>query len=103
MPTRKPTTERRHDYSQLADIAAKVDEIISSLNEMRQTEAARIEREKVIAEKVAALDGIVNGNGKPGIKTDLRLAQEQIARASIIGGLITAAIVADVISRVMAK
>lgn len=99
----KKATERRKDYAQLNDIGGRIDELFAVLNEMKQIEAARAERERVLSEKVAQLDGAINGNGKPGMKTDLRIAQEQITRASVIGGMVTAAIIADIASRILIR
>jgi hypothetical protein len=94
-------TERRKDYGELREISTQISAIFDILNSMQQVEAARAEREKAIIEDLLKLKNTVDGNGKPGIKMDVKLLQEQQSRINVIGGAITLAIIADVMSRIL--
>jgi hypothetical protein len=53
--------------------------------------------------KTDNLHAVVMGNGKPGLKTDMQLMKEQMNRVYAIGGVITSAIIFDIVSRILLR
>lgn len=86
-----------------ADVLKEVRKIYEILNRIEQAEAARIEREKEFTHKLEVHDKAIHGNGTAGLKTEVRLLQESMGRVNWIGALFTAAIIADIASRLLAK
>lgn len=74
-------------------------EILAILTEIKTEMAAR----KYIDDKVHALDKCVNGNGVPGLRTDIQLIKDQIGRINWAAGLVAAVVIADIASRIIAK
>ena len=78
--------------------------------ELQLSEAARVEREKVISDMTYSHDRSINGNGKPGLKSDtqkntieISVIQTQLGRINWLGAIVTSAIILDVISRIYSK
>lgn len=88
-------------------ILTEIMQIHLRIEEIQLAEAARIEREKVTDDMVHSHDRAINGNGKPGLKSDvqtnrsdIQIVRDQVGRINWIGAIITAAIIADIVSRV---
>lgn len=56
-----------------------------------------------IDEQVEKHDKLLNGNGVPGLKTDVQLIKDQLGRLNWAAGLIVMGLIADTLSRVLAK
>lgn len=70
---------------------------------MQQNESARIEREKTIQEEIKKLKETINGNGKPGLKTDVQLLMESDKKRGTNQNAIIIAIVIQIIMMVLTK
>ncbi len=92
------TRERRNTdkeiLSQIADMKAL-------LEAMQRTEAARVEREAHLVDTVNKDHEIINGNGKPGLKTDVQLLKEGMGRINLAFGVFTAAVIGDIVTRLL--
>jgi hypothetical protein len=80
-------------------ILQEVMKIHVRLAEMSNTESARLEREKTASEMLITHEHVLNGNGKPGLKTEVQLLNVNMARINWLGGAVLAALVADIVSR----
>jgi len=79
-----------------------VKDIKEMLVSMQKLEAARVERENAVHEKVMKLDQAVNGNGKPGLKTDVELLKEsEKKRAAFQNAIATAVIIQIVLTLIL--
>lgn len=54
-------------------------------------------------EKVMSLDKTVNGNGVPGLRTDVQIIKEQLGRLNWASGLVIAGLIMDVLSRILGQ
>ena len=54
-------------------------------------------------EKVMSLDKTVNGNGVPGLRTDVQIIKDQLGRLNWASGLVIAGLLADVLSRILSQ
>ena len=54
-------------------------------------------------EKVMSLDKTVNGNGVPGLRTDVQIIKDQLSRLNWASGLVIAGLIADVLSRILSQ
>ncbi len=83
------------------EILAQLANITAVLETMHQTEAARRERELHLTEIVTKDHETINGNGKPGLKTEVQLLKDSMGRINWAFGIFTAAIIADIASRLV--
>lgn len=74
-------------------------QILNALDEIKRELLAR----KHLDEKVISLDKLVNGNGTPGIRTDVQLIKDQLGRLNWASGLVIAGLLADVLSRILSQ
>ena len=100
MTAKKATVTNEQILTEIMQVHIKIAEI-------QLAEAARVEREKVLDDMVHSHDRAINGNGKPGLKSDtqkntsdIQIVRDQLGRINWLGALVTAAIVADIISRI---
>ena len=56
---------------------------------------------KHLDEKILSLDKTINGNGTPGIRTDVQIIKDQLGRLSWAGGLVIAGLLADLLTRLL--
>jgi hypothetical protein len=91
--------ERRKEMNE--GLAQDIKEIKNMLADMKQAEAARGEREKTTHNDVEGLKKTINGNGVPGLKTDVQIMKEQMGRINWIMGIFVAAVIADIVTRIM--
>ena len=92
------TRERRNTDK---EILAQLEAITAQLDKMHQVESARLEREKHLEEIVAKDHEAINGNGKPGLKTEVQLLKDGMGRINWAFGIFTAAIIADIATRII--
>ena len=92
------------------EILTEVMNIHLKITEIQLLEARRVEREKITNDLVYGLDRAINGNGKPGLKSDtqqnthnIHALQENFKRINALGAVFTAAIIADIISRIYSR
>jgi len=74
-------------------------EILEILHEIKTELAAR----KHLDEKILSLDKCVNGNGTPGLKTDMQIVKDQLNRFNWVAGILSAAVIADLANRILTK
>lgn len=74
-------------------------EILAILSDIRTQLAER----KHYDDKVTALDKCINGNGTPGLKTEMQLVKDQLQRFNWAAGILVAAVLGDIASRILAK
>ena len=70
---------------------------------MQQVEAARGEREKAMREDLDKLKETINGNGKPGMKTDVQVLIDNDKKRGSNQNAIIVAIVIQIIMMVLTK
>ena len=92
------TRDRRSTDKEILDQLAKITAVLET---MHQTEAARLEREKNLTDIVNKDHEAINGNGKPGLKTEVQLLKDGMSRINWAFGIFTAAIIADIASRLL--
>jgi hypothetical protein len=56
---------------------------------------------KHLDEKVLSLDKAINGNGTPGIRTDVQIIKDQLGRLNWASGLVIAGLLADLLTRLL--
>jgi len=95
MEQKNLTIERRKVNEGLV---SDVKEIKNMLVEMKVLEAARATREKAMEIDVIDLKKSVNGNGKPGLKTDVQLLKDQMNRVYWLGGVVIVASIGNIIA-----
>ena len=78
---------------------AEQEEIKGLINELKTIMTARAH----LDEKVISLDKTVNGNGTPGLRADVQIIKDQLGRLNWASGLVMAGLIADVLSRILAK
>lgn len=81
---------RRSTDEELAQILSALDAIKMELMERKHLD-----------EKVLSLDKAINGNGTPGIRTDVQIIKDQLGRLSWAGGLVIAGLLADLLTRLL--
>ena len=81
---------RRSTDEELAQILSALDAIKMQLMERKHLD-----------EKVLSLDKAINGNGTPGIRTDVQIIKDQLGRLSWAGGLVIAGLLADLLTRLL--
>lgn len=81
----------------------KLDEVLDAIHEIRQQEAARNEREASMKQSIAEHEQFINGNGKPGLKSEFAVVKQDISRINWIGGVLLVAVIGDIVARIMAK
>lgn len=84
---RRRTTDSEHE------------EIKAMIGELKTIMTARAH----VDETVAKHDKLLNGNGVPGLKTDVQIIKEQLGRLNWASGLVIAGLLADVLSRILAN
>lgn len=72
-------------------------QILSALDAIKMELMER----KHLDEKVLSLDKAINGNGTPGIRTDVQIIKDQLGRLSWAGGLVIAGLLADLLTRLL--
>ncbi len=81
-------------------------EIMAMLGKI-QTDQAEIKNEllarKHLDDKVISIDKVVNGNGVPGLRTDVQIIKDQLGRLNWASGLVIAGLLADVLSRILSQ
>lgn len=82
----------------IKDIKERVEKTFNTITEMQRQEAARVERELQMKNDVDNLKKTVNGNGIPGLKTDVQLLKEQMTRIYWLGGIVVVALVGNIIA-----
>ena len=85
----------------MATQAEKIDTILNIVQAIQLDNAARDERDREVKKCVDEHQEILNGNGKPGLKTDIQLLQRNIKVINWIGAIMTGAILADIASRLI--
>ena len=72
-------------------------QILNALDSIRVELIAR----KHLDDTVIKLDKAINGNGTPGIRTDVQIIKDQLGRLNWASGLVIAGLIADVLSRIL--
>jgi len=104
MPASPMSVERRKLNEGLSRDVKELKEMLAQLiSDTRATESARAEREKVLAEELAAMKHIVYGNGSPGLKTDVRILKEKMNSVYWLGSVIIIATVGNIIASILTK
>ncbi len=85
----------------VAEIDAKYEKILALLNDIATGNAKRDEQIKGLLEDVAAHKLAIDGNGKPGLKTELEMLKQRIQAVYYIGGIILVAILGDAMTRIL--
>lgn len=75
-----------------------VKEMKEMLSKLLIAESARVERELQFRTDVDNLKKTVNGNGAPGLKTDVQLLKEQMIRIYWLGGVVVVALVGNFVA-----
>lgn len=81
---------RRSTDEELAQILSALDAIKMQLMERKHLD-----------EKVLSLDKAINGNGTPGIRTDVQIIKDQLGRLNWASGLVIAGLLADLLTRLL--
>ena len=81
---------RRSTDEELAQILSALDAIKMELMERKHLD-----------EKVLSLDKAINGNGTPGIRTDVQIIKDQLGRLNWASGLVIAGLLADLLTRLL--
>ena len=70
---------------------------------LRALDAIKLElmERKHLDEKVLSLDKAINGNGTPGIRTDVQIIKDQLGRLNWASGLVIAGLLADLLTRLL--
>jgi hypothetical protein len=89
--------------TQTQKILEKLDGVMSIVEELRRYNAAHVERAAIIEKQVAAHTEFINGNGKPGAKSDLAAIKQDLARINWIGGALLLTVIGDVMTRILTK
>lgn len=84
-------------------LVADVREIKDMLVEMKQLEAARKVREARIQTDVEKLDHAINGNDKPGLKTDVQIMQNKINGIIWLGGAVIVASIGNIMAIIFGR
>jgi carbon monoxide dehydrogenase subunit G len=87
------TTERRRAQDN------EHEEIKAMIGELKTLMTARAH----IDDKVEKHDKLLNGNGVPGLKTDVQIIKDQLGRLNWASGLVIAGLLADVLSRILSN
>jgi hypothetical protein len=95
IPSKKLLVERRKVNEGLVQ---DIKDIKKMLVEMQTLEAARNEREITVKRDIDSLNLAVNGNGKPGLKTDVQILQNKINGVYWLGGVVIVASVGNIIA-----
>ena len=74
-------------------------QILNALDSIRVELIAR----KHLDDTVIKLDKAINGNGTPGIRTDVQIIKDQLGRLNWASGLVIAGLIADILSRILSK
>lgn len=90
---------RRRSDEEYAGITTRLDDIITRLVDFEKREAARAH----IDDDVKKLKEAVQGNGKPGLKSEVQLIRDQLDRLNWAAGAVVMGIIADVLTRILAK
>ena len=72
-------------------------QILSALDAIKMELMER----KHLDEKVLSLDKAINGNGTPGIRTDVQIIKDQLGRLNWASGLVIAGLLADLLTRLL--
>ena len=72
-------------------------QILNALDSIRVELIAR----KHLDDTVIKLDKAINGNGTPGIRTDVQIIKDQLGRLNWASGLVIAGLIADILSRIL--
>ena len=81
---------RRSTDEELAQILSALDAIKMELMERKHLD-----------EKVLSLDKAINGNGTPGIRTDVQIIKDQLGRLNWASGLVIAGLLAYLLTRLL--
>ena len=92
--------ERRADNKQLVEDIREIKEMMSA---MMQIEAGRKERESTQRIEIDALKNCINGNGQPGLKTDVQLLKARMNGVYWLGGVVTVATVSNIVALLFGK
>jgi hypothetical protein len=95
MPVQKISIERRKVNEGLVQ---DVKEMKAMISQLLVADAARVERELQTRTDVDGLKKTVNGNGVPGLKTDVQLLKEQMTRVYWLGGVLVVALISNFIA-----
>jgi hypothetical protein len=98
MPT---VAERRKEMNE--GLAQDIKEIKSMLATMQSSEAARCERERAMKDELDKIKDTVNGNGKPGLKTDVQVLMTNDEKRGKNQNTIIVAIIIQIIMMVLTK
>ena len=72
-------------------------QILSALDAIKMELMER----KHLDEKVLSLDKAINGNGTPGIRTDVHIIKDQLGRLNWASGLVIAGLLSDLLTRLL--
>jgi hypothetical protein len=82
-------------------ILERVDALAADVKRLILCEAGRIEREETQTKLIRSHEEAIKGNGKPGLQTDMQIMKDNISRINWAFAVFTAAIIADIASRII--
>ncbi len=95
------TIERRKEMNE--GLAQDIKDIKNILASMQQQEAGRCERERVMRDELDRIKEVINGNGKPGLKTDVQILMTNDEKRGKNQNAIIIAIVIQIIMMILTK
>jgi hypothetical protein len=100
MPAQKLIVERRKVNEGLLTDIREIKDILVSIQKL---EAARAEREKTSREDIDKLKFTVNGNGTPGLKTDVQILKNKVNGVYWLGGVVIVATISNIIAIIFGR